>query len=101
MTEKDTKYYIGYVIIAVGLFASNLICKLIVCTLAKKEYDYLQIEVLLACIFPVLIRIMPLLILKKALVIVFFLAAFGFSGIYSYQIVNKIAHVLNIKTLTV
>ena len=37
MTDRESVHYIGYIILSVGLVASNIICKVIIGTLAKKE----------------------------------------------------------------
>lgn len=101
MTDSYAVHYTGYIILAVGLLASNMICKVIVCTVTRKRINPYQKEIGVAIIFPLLIRLAPLLILKKGLAILFVLVALLYSGIFSYQVVNKIARLLGIKVLTV
>lgn len=81
--------------------ASNLVCKVIVCTVSKKKIDPMQREAGVAIIFPLLIVLAPWLWLKFALAVIFLLVAFVYSAVFSYQTVNKIARILGIKALTV
>lgn len=77
-----------------------MVCKVIVCTVAKKRIDPVQREVGVAIVFPLLIVIAPWVWLKFALAILFLLVAFLYSAVFSYQTVHKIAKILGIKALT-
>lgn len=101
MTDSYAVYYTGYTILAVGLLASNMICKLIVSTVTKKQVNPVQRDMIAAIVFPLIITLAPFLIVKYILAILFLLVALVYSGIYSYQVVNRIAKVLGIKVLTV
>lgn len=101
MTDSYAVHYTGYVILAVGLLASNMICKVIICTVTNKPIHAYQREIGVAVVFPLLIKLMPLLILKKSMAILFLMVALLYAGIFSYQVVNKLARLLGIKVLTV
>lgn len=78
-----------------------MICKVIVCTVSKKPINPVQNEVAFVMIFPILIRLAPFLIIKQALIAFFMITMIAYAGLYSYQVVNRIARLLNIKALTV
>ncbi len=101
MSDEQTIHYTGYIILSVGLAASNMICKLIISTLAKKDMAWVQPEALGALAFAIAIRVAPSLIIKKTLVVAFFLTCCTYSYLFSYHIVMRIAQYLNIKILTV
>lgn len=98
--DGSTYHYTGFLILAIGLLASNMVCKVIICTVTKKKIDPKQREVGVAIIFPILIVLAPWVWLKMILSILFLLAAFVYSAVFSYQTVNKIARILGIKALT-
>ena len=101
MTDRESVHYTGYIILSVGLVASNIICKVIIGTLAKKEISVIQPEAIVAGILALLIRLAPSIVLKKSLVVIFFLTCVGYSYLFSYMIVQRISKYLNIKILTV
>ena len=101
MTDRETIHYTGYIILSVGLVASNIVCKVIIGTLAKKQISVLQPEAIVAAVFALLIRVAPSVVLKKSLVVVFFLTCVGYSYLFSYMIVQRISKYLNIKILSV
>ena len=101
ITDSYTFHYTGYVILAVGLLASNMVCKLIICTVTRKDMNHIQREVAVAIIFPLLIKFAPALFLKKILVVIFLGVSVVYAAVFSVQTVNKIAKILGIKVLTV
>lgn len=101
MIDSSTYQYTGVLIFAVGCLASNLVCKVIISTVAKKKLDPVQREAGVAVIFPLLIILAPWVWLKFILAVVFLVVAFVYSAVFSFQTVNKIARVLGIKVLTV
>lgn len=101
MSDSYTVHYSGLVIISVGLLASTLVCKVIISTVCKKQLQPVQREVIFAILFPALIYFTSAPESKQILMLVFLLASFSYASAYAYQIVNKIAELLNIKILTV
>jgi hypothetical protein len=101
MADSYAVFYTGYIVLAVGLLASNMICKVIVSTVTKKQINPIQMEMGVAIVFPLLIRMAPFIILKQIIAVLFLLVATMYSGLYAYQIVNRIAKLLGIKVLTV
>lgn len=101
VADPASQHYTGYIIMAVGILASTMVCKVILGTLAKKPVPPLQLEFAVAILFPLLIFATPTLVGKKLLVLVFFVLSFAVGGVFSFEIVTKIAKYLEIKVLTV
>lgn len=101
LADAASKHYTGYIIMAVGILASTMVCKVILGTLAKKPVPCIQPEFAAAIIFPLLICLTPTLVGKKLLVLVFFVLSFAVAGVFSCEIVTKIAKYLEIKILSV
>ena len=85
----------------VGILASTMVCKVILGTLAKKPVPPVQLEFAAAVVFPLLVWLAPTLVAKKLLVLVFFVLSFAVAGVFSFEIVTRIAKYLEIKVLSV
>lgn len=101
MTDSASINYTGYIILSVGLTASNMVSKLIISTLAKKDLSPIQPEALGAAAFALAIRFASSLMVKKTLVVAFFVFCLTYSYLFSYHIVMRISRFLGIKVLSV
>lgn len=101
MTDSVSALYVGWIIMAVGLFGSTIVTKLIIDTLCKKEIDPVQPEVLVSMILPLLITLLPSLAIKEILLFLFVVLSFVYGGVFSTQITVRIAKALKIKILFV
>ena len=73
MSDADAIHYTGYAILAIGLLASILTCKLIVCTVTKKRVNPVQQQIMMASIMPLIVKMMPSILAKQLVSVVFLL----------------------------
>ena len=92
---------IGFVLVGIGFFACNIITKLIVCTLTKKTFEIVQVEIMLSALFPLISIYTPSSPIKNGLLLGFFVGGAAYVGLFSYKIVIRIAEYLKIRILTV
>ncbi len=71
MINPFAHHYFGYIIIGTGFFASNIISKLIICTLTEKVFEPLQIEVI-GAIFLAALMLVPIPFVQGTAMILFF-----------------------------
>lgn len=101
MTDSNSVNYTGYIVLTVGLMASILVCKVIINTVTKTKVKPIHQEMLIVLLFPTLFAMLKISIIQQLVAVLFLLTALLIAAIYSYQVVNRIAHLLKIKILTV